>query len=300
MPLYPSYDSAIWQMVEWWYRIPEPPPRTRDPAKPLQVIAVGFSRAGTESLQHALTKLGYDYCYHGWDMLLEEPQYSQAWTRLARKKWHSKTGDCRISAAEFDGIIGHAVAVVDVPASCFAAELIEAYPEAKVICNQRRDVDKWYASAVKHIVEEVNESRFMYFLTWFDAEFFWKWTSFERYLLPRSFHATDSSLGSGIRSQGKRVQREHMNAVRGQLYHRGETHRLLDWYLEDGWEPLCKFLGKPVPQEPFPRTNDAKGFEGRVESIVSKGLVRAVTNASLFFGGVALCTSASIWWRWYR
>jgi hypothetical protein len=33
--------------------------------------------------------------------------------------------------------------------------------------------------------------------------------------------------------------------------------RLLEMQLSDGWEPLCKFLGKPIPDEPFPRVNDA-------------------------------------------
>jgi hypothetical protein len=27
--------------------------------------------------------------------------------------------------------------------------------------------------------------------------------------------------------------------------------------LSDGWEPLCKLLGMPVPNEPFTRANDA-------------------------------------------
>ena len=30
---------------------------------------------------------------------------------------------------------------------------------------------------------------------------------------------------------------------------------LLVWNLKDGWEPLCKFLGKPVPDKPIPREN---------------------------------------------
>lgn len=31
--------------------------------------------------------------------------------------------------------------------------------------------------------------------------------------------------------------------------------KLLVWNLEDGWEPLCKFLGKSVPSEPLPHLN---------------------------------------------
>ena len=33
--------------------------------------------------------------------------------------------------------------------------------------------------------------------------------------------------------------------------------RLLVWDVRDGWEPLCKFLNKPVPKKPFPELNKA-------------------------------------------
>jgi hypothetical protein len=28
----------------------------------------------------------------------------------------------------------------------------------------------------------------------------------------------------------------------------------------EGWEPLCRFLGVPVPEEPFPRINSVEEF----------------------------------------
>ena len=30
---------------------------------------------------------------------------------------------------------------------------------------------------------------------------------------------------------------------------------LLVWNVQDGWEPLCAFLGKEIPKEPFPHDN---------------------------------------------
>ena len=30
---------------------------------------------------------------------------------------------------------------------------------------------------------------------------------------------------------------------------------LLVWNLKDGWEPLCKFLDKPIPEGPIPHDN---------------------------------------------
>lgn len=45
--------------------------------------------------------------------------------------------------AEFDKLFGHCQAVSNMPAILFSEELIESYPEAKVILTLR-DVDSWY------------------------------------------------------------------------------------------------------------------------------------------------------------
>ena len=52
--------------------------------------------------------------------------------------------------------------------------------------------------------------------------------------------------------------------------------RLLEWYIEDGWEPLCKFLGKPVPDVPFPHANAANsGWKAREEQCNKRWVERA-------------------------
>ena len=40
--------------------------------------------------------------------------------------------------------------------------------------------------------------------------------------------------------------------------------RLLVMEIGQGWEPLCEFLGVPVPDEPFPRSNDRQAFGERL------------------------------------
>lgn len=37
--------------------------------------------------------------------------------------------------------------------------------------------------------------------------------------------------------------------------------RLLEFHPRNGWAPLCEFLGKDVPDEPFPNLNDAKSLK---------------------------------------
>ena len=36
--------------------------------------------------------------------------------------------------------------------------------------------------------------------------------------------------------------------------------RLLEFQISEGWEPLCAFLDRPVPDAPFPRVNDTAMF----------------------------------------
>lgn len=36
--------------------------------------------------------------------------------------------------------------------------------------------------------------------------------------------------------------------------------RLLCWSVDEGWAPLCEFLGVPEPDTAFPRANDREQF----------------------------------------
>lgn len=67
--------------------------------------------------------------------------------------------------------------------------------------------------------------------------------------------------------------------------------RLLEWNVEDGWKPLCEFLGKEVPETPFPRTNDKDGFAKRVgtdtESLGRNALMNMASVVLSFLAFVA-------------
>lgn len=272
----------------WWdflgytiYRVPEPPPRVR--TKPMEVICPGLPRSGTESLQQALLKLGYDYTYHGWDVLFEEPNYMPGWVRLCQKKWYgAPDGESHITAADFDALLGHSTAVTDAASSVFAAEMIAAYPDAKVVLNVRRDLDKWWESAQTNLVG-IEYNWQMYLLSWFSPGLFWGWTVYERYLWALLFRGPRGTLHSGITVNGKWVYREHCNMIRGLV----PKERLLEWAVEDGWEPLCEFLGKPVPDEPFPRANDRGGFQSREQQVMGLWFGTAYWNLAILGGTIA-------------
>lgn len=72
--------------------------------------------------------------------------------------------------------------------------------------------------------------------------------------------------------------------------------RLLEWSVEDGWEPLCEFLGKEVPGEKFPRTNDAAGFEGRKNKMMQMWFGGALWNIAKAVAIVGII--GGLLWGW--
>lgn len=59
------------------------------------------------------------------------------------------------------------------------------------------------------------------------------------------------------------------------------SERLLEWTVEDGWGPLCAFLGKPVPDEAFPHVNAAAGWAGQEMKLGKRYILGALRNLGL-------------------
>lgn len=72
--------------------------------------------------------------------------------------------------------------------------------------------------------------------------------------------------------KGRATKIEHEAMVRGLMI--GQEHRFLEWSAEQGWEPLCKFLGKEVPSVDFPRMNATKDMSDVQKAVSNAALVR--------------------------
>ena len=254
---------------------------------PLQVICVGISRSGTESLQRALILLSYNYTYHGFDVSTS-PGHCEGWTQLALKKYSQASGiggESCLTAADFDPIIGHCTAITDMPAAVFAKELIDAYPDAKVILNTRADLDKWYESVEATFGQTPIWTSFGYLQSYFCASLFWR-----RLVMLESFY---NFFYGDFHATGKWRYRAHSDEIRGLLAKQPE--RMLEWKVEDGWEPLCAFLGKEVPKEDFPNGNPPKDFAQRLARIHAANFKRANRNMMLCGGLLAGISTALLW-----
>ena len=154
---------------------------------------------------------------------------------------------------EFDKLLGHCQAVIDIPAIGFAEELIKAYPEAKVILTDR-DVDSWYESNLR-TTNPLIASPLAPVLTWIDWTFRTR-TYWVRPTIAKLWHET---YRGDFPKYGKSVFREHYAKIREMV----PEDRLLMYRVSDGWDPLCKFLHVPKPEQPFPTGNEADAFRNR-------------------------------------
>ena len=63
-------------------------------------------------------------------------------------------GEGEFGREQWDQLLGHCQAVCDWPAVAFAKELIEAYPDAKVLITTR-DVDSWHAYIITPLITHI-------------------------------------------------------------------------------------------------------------------------------------------------
>lgn len=211
----------------------------------LDVFGAGFGRTGTLSLKTALEKLGFGPCHHMLNML-EQPEQIPFWNAAAA----GETMDWSQVYA------GHRSSV-DWPGARFWREITAAFPAAKVILTVR-DPEKWYESASSTIYASTQQPPTT------DSP-----PVFEQVLDMSQRVVWDGVFGGRFadRDHALRVFVKHNEAVRGEI----DGDRLLVYEVSQGWEPLCAFLGVPVPDEPFPRSNDRANFASRVEAYTTQG-----------------------------
>ncbi len=217
---------------------------------PLEVIGVGFGRTGTLSLKLALQRLGFAPCEHMTNLFADRERVAR-WIEAARRKAAGEPID-------WDGLFAGYRATVDWPGVHFWRELVAAQPDAKVVLTVR-DPERWYASAGDTILRlreprelppsVVDRRRLL------DP-------MLELLLFQGTFHGRaadhDHAIGVFLR---------HAAAVRAEVL----ADRLLVYEVGDGWEPLCRFLGVPVPEEEFPRVNDSASFRDWVMRLPAEG-----------------------------
>jgi hypothetical protein len=192
----------------------------------LHVVGAGLPRTGTSSLGVALEHL-LGGPWYGMSVIPGHPfDLGDRWNRAL-------AGD----TPDWDALFHGYAAAGDWPASMFWRELSAAYPEALVLLSVRDSAETW-------------------------------WHSCDETFLPfaRMALAPDWPHGRGLldlleRFTGTEHWDDPATMMAAYERHNAEVrqtvsrHRLLEWRAEAGWAPICRALGVPVPDLPFPWVN---------------------------------------------
>lgn len=245
------------------------------------------------AMRTAMKTLGYVDTYHMMNCSIENPPDALMWMDALQAKYDGEGEP--FTRADWDQLLGNAQAVCDWPSIAFARELIEAYPEAKVVLTNR-DVHSWHASTMKTVYWRVTDPELRW-LSHFD------WAASMYYPMLRKFF--DGFFESDFPNRGKDIFRKHYEEVRSLV----PKDRLLEYRVTDGWKPLCEFLGEPVPKEiGFPNVNDNSDFVSRsrrrnknqMKNVALRYLVRWVTLVALLLAAWNLLSSYGFVWAGKR
>ncbi|KAI1160850.1 P-loop containing nucleoside triphosphate hydrolase protein [Nemania serpens] len=214
---------------------------------PMRALLLAPGRTGTTSMRAAMKQLGFVDTYHMMNCSIENPPDALLWMDALRAKYD---GIGEFTRKDWDKLLGSSQAVCDWPACAFAKELIEAYPEAKVIMTTR-EVDSWHASTMKTVYWRATDPE-LRMLSYFS------WAAKMYYPMLNKFF--DTFFEGDFPNRGKDIFTRHYAEVKKLV----PPERLLEYRVQDGWEPLCKFLDAPVPHGiPFPHVNDNSDFISR-------------------------------------
>ncbi|KAH9906953.1 P-loop containing nucleoside triphosphate hydrolase protein [Xylariomycetidae sp. FL2044] len=222
------------------------PSKPGDPSTKLEVIGAGYSKTGTMSMQMALEKLLKGPVQHGGGHLLwREDSFSKRWVQAYEAR---QVGDKqKVLKLVRQQVTGYA-ACTDMPNVDFLPELLELNPEAKVVLVTR-DPARWWASIgvnLKHATPWYLPylAAPMPGIRWFPSVVYhWKKTAMNLLV---------QAKGPGAPLDQNLIE-VHNDWVKSLV----PPERLLVMDLKEGWEPICGFLGKPIPDESFPQVNEA-------------------------------------------
>ncbi len=185
-------------------------------------------------MQAALQELGFNKCYHMTEVM-KHPSHAQFWHDVMMEKsvdWHEFFRDYQ--------------ATVDWPGCTYYKQLMDLYPDAKVLLSVR-DPERWYEST-RDTIYRIPQSLLMTILKVFVPHL-------------RIMYPVVNGIVWRDTFEGRFEDRTHAIAIFNQHNEAVEQYvpaeRLLVYDVKEGWEPLCRFRDVDVPvDKPFPHLND--------------------------------------------
>lgn len=204
----------------------------------LKVIGAGLGRTGTYSLKLALNALGFGPCHHMEEVATRLPEQLPLWQAALRGQ------------ADWPRIYDGYGSAVDWPTARFFRELHAAYPDARFVLGHR-DPRSWaesFGGTIYKLISEADQAP----------------DHLQEWLVMASEVIRQTGVPEGADIDGLAAAfSAHVDAVKAAI----PADQLLVHDVKQGWAPLCAFLDVPVPDEPFPRTNDRSEFWDLIRSV---------------------------------
>ena len=156
---------------------------------------------------------------------------------------------------------------VDFPSSAFYRDLIKIYPNSRVILTTR-DSNSWIKSVRKTTFRnEIREGFRLKFFFWIMGM-----SQFSGFFTKLMFHAYQENFEK-LKYDDEVLKKAH-DKYDQNVRDIVPKERLLEFKSSDGWEPLCKFLNLPVPDEPYPWENTTVEFNERMNKEITHRFFR--------------------------
>ena len=209
----------------------------------MKLIGAGLPRTATTTQMIALEMLGLP-CYHMRDMMADLETSVPQWRQALEGN------------GQWDEIFEGKESTVDFPASYFWRELMDVYPDAKVLLSVRSAegwVDSmqntiaqiWFGDSLMHHLAQAQYQIDPVYAGWLDV-----------------LHDMWEKRGMLLNTDGNpELLATQMEEWNQEVIDTVPAERLLVWNPKDGWEPLCDFLELPVPEQPLPHVNDTENFQ---------------------------------------
>ena len=199
----------------------------------LSVIGAGFGRTGTLSTKIALETLGLGPCHH-MEEVFKNPAQLPYWRAAMNGE-----------AVDWDEALAGFASAIDWPSTHFWRELAAYYPRAKIVLSVR-PAEVWCQSffgTIRKLLEMKDSIADDYLRSILDLAY--KMIAVETF--GGAMHDRDRVLAAFQ----QRIDEVTTSIAPG---------RLLVYDVAEGWEPLCRFLERPVPDAVFPKVNNQQEF----------------------------------------
>ena len=194
----------------------------------MKVICAGIPKTGTKSISKALRFLGFTV----FDFEEQNLDFFDHWVDVFQNG----------TKPDIKRVYQHAEAIVDVPGTFIYEEILEVFPDCKVILSEREE-DSWVNSLVNQLNQLQPRLNKLALLSPTARklvnvlEYYW--------------NAIVGSHNPKCTYVFRKRYRIHNHRVKSIV----PADKLLVYNVKQGWKPLCDFLGCKVPTVPFPHEN---------------------------------------------